>query len=80
LKKLSQKNFQEKFRKTTDEKITYPFILIKQDSSASLLIKQDDHNHKLCILSDKKLEIMDSDYICRILLKNELIFLNFNLF
>jgi len=73
LKILSQKNSKDKYRKITEEKITYPFILIKQDSSASLLIKQDDHNHKLCILSDKELDIMDADYICRILLKNEYI-------
>lgn len=71
LKRLSQKNSQDKYRKEAEDKITYPFILIKQDSSASLLIKQDDNNRKLCILSDKKLEIMDSDYICRVLLKNE---------
>ena len=72
MEKLSQKNQEDFERKNTDDKITYPFVLIKQSSDASFLIKQDDiKNSRLCILSDKELHLIDADYICRILLMKE---------
>jgi len=74
LKKLCEKNSQDVCRKQLAEKIlTYPFILIKQESAASFVIDRNNNNnhHKLSIISDKQLEIMDSDNICKSLIKNE---------
>jgi uncharacterized protein YmfQ (DUF2313 family) len=71
LEKLREKNSNDQYRRTTEDKISYPFILIKQDSTANFQIKQDDYNTRLCILSDKKLEMINEDYICKVLLKNE---------
>jgi hypothetical protein len=44
---------------------------MKQNSDASLSIKQDDFNMKLCILSDKPLDFISEEEIMKNLLKNE---------
>lgn len=58
-------------RKNTSDKLGYPFTLIKHTADASLIIKQDDLNSRLCILSDKQLDIIYEDQIMKGLLKDE---------
>lgn len=53
------------------DKLTYPFTLIKQVSEASFIIKQDEDNNRLCILSDRMLDIISEEQIMKDLLKNE---------
>ena len=61
----------ENDRRFTPHKLAYPFNLLKQNSDASLSIKQDDYNMKLCILSDKPLDFISEEEIMKNLLKNE---------
>jgi hypothetical protein len=58
-------------RKYNLHKLAYPFNLIKQNSEASLSIKQDDSNMKLCILSDKALDFIREEDIMKDLLQSE---------
>ncbi len=58
-------------RRMTSDKLGFPFTLIKHTADASLVIKQDDLNCRLCILSDKQFEILYEDHIMKSLLKDE---------
>ncbi len=58
-------------RKYHLHKLAYPFNLIKQNSDASLSIKEDDTNTRLCILSDKPLDFIREEDIMKNLLQSE---------
>ena len=58
-------------RQNTLDKLDYPFTLIKQGPDAAFIIKQDDYNSRLCIFSDKPLNILDEEAIMKSLLKEE---------
>jgi len=58
-------------RRHTDEKLAYPFTLIKQGADASLIIKQDDMNSRICIMSDRQLDIIYEEQIMKQLLQDE---------
>jgi hypothetical protein len=58
-------------RNLTSDKLGFPFTLIKQSSDASLVIKQDDLNTRLCILSDKQFNIIYEEQIMKGLLRDE---------
>ena len=58
-------------RKYSNDKLSYPFTLIKQGADAAFIIKQDDENKRLCILSDKPLNIISEEQIMKGLLSNE---------
>ena len=65
---INQNNLERKF---TCEKLDYPFNLIKQATDASLVIKQDDFNSRICILSDRPLVFISEEDIMKNILKNE---------
>lgn len=50
-------------------------MLLKQGADASFIIKQDDLNTRLCILSDKPLDTISEEDIMRALLKDEYIYI-----
>lgn len=58
-------------RRHTDEKLSYPFNLIKYATNSSLIIKQDDMNSRICILSDKQLDFIYEEQILKQLLNDE---------
>jgi hypothetical protein len=58
-------------RKNTNDKLGYPFTLIKTSHDANFVIKQDDFNTRLCILSDNPYDIIYEDQIVKILLRDE---------
>jgi hypothetical protein len=70
-KKLQIVNQSNVERKFTCEKIDYPFNLIKLFSDAAFVIKEDDCNSRLCILSDKPLKIINEEDIMKNILKKE---------
>ena len=58
-------------RKYTTDKLFYPFMLVKQGSDSEMLIKQDELNMRLCIMSSKELDIINEEQILKVLLKKE---------
>lgn len=58
-------------RKHCTDKLGFPFNFLKQGPDASFLIKQDDLNSRLCILSDKPLELISEEQIMKAFLKDE---------
>lgn len=69
--KLVSLNKNDSKRKITSEKLGYPFTLIKTTNDANFVIKQDDFNSRLCILSDKPYDIIYEEQIVKMLLKDE---------
>lgn len=69
---MSEKNKKNFELEIKDESLSFPFILIRQLLDSNYVIKQDDEtNARFCILSETELDLMDSDDICRKLLKKE---------
>lgn len=58
-------------RKFIQDKLFYPFTLIKQGCDFETLIKQDEENKRLCIMSARELDIISEEKILKFLLKNE---------
>jgi hypothetical protein len=54
-----------------NDKLVFPFTLIKHTAEASLVVKQDDTNSRLCILSDRQFEIFYEEEIMKSMLKDE---------
>ena len=69
--KLYQDNNNSIQRKLTDDKILFPFFLIKLDNDSCYTIKQDEHYNKVCIFADKQFDIMYQDDILKEILKLE---------
>ena len=83
--KLVEENSSDPKRRNEEDKLVYPFMLVKQgnniiqvcylllfiEAEACFLIKQDETNKKACIFSDKQLHIISEDEIVKNLLMNE---------
>jgi len=53
------------------DKLNYPFLLIKLSQNACFTIKEDDSNSKVCIFSDKGFSIIKDEEIMKEFLKND---------
>ena len=69
--KLIRDNSYSKQRKETDDKILFPFFLLKLGSDTCYTIKQDDGGSRVCLFSEREFNIMSQEEILREILKNE---------
>ncbi len=69
--KLIRDNSNPKQRRETEEKILFPFFLLKLENDSCYTIKQDDGGSRVCLFSDREFNIMSQEEILREILKNE---------
>jgi hypothetical protein len=71
IEKLYHDNINKSHTMSIEEKILFPFFLIKLDNDSSYSIKQDETYNRICIFSDKQFTIMSQDEIINEIVKIE---------
>lgn len=71
IEKLLHENKNTHERRLAQDKILFPFFLIKLANDSCYSIKHDNTTNKVCLFSEKQLHVMYQDEIIKELLKLE---------
>jgi hypothetical protein len=58
-------------RRSTQDKIHFPFFLVKLSNESCYTIRQDDVTNRVCLFSDRPLDILHHEQIMKEILKKE---------